>query len=1037
MTQHVTLDQIRTDSNFDFTKRYGKQHKEVSNTSGSNSCDYYDPENFLSITNVLENPLSYFHINCQGLSSHWDNFNILSNQLRNEHFNFDFIGISELFQIIDKSTLKLPGYHPIENKNRDTNNGKRGGVGLYVKQSINYKIREDLTIFIPHVIESVVIETIEKNKKSKIVGVFYRPNTAPRADLQTFMTNFDNIMSIINHENKSAVIMGDMNINLLKYENHSKTHEFIENLYSHRFIPQITKPTRVTPTSATLIDHIYTNNLNNQQISGIIITDVADHFATFHIENNPKQKKENISSTNSFRSINSVSIQNFKQNLLTSNFNDTLNTDCPNEAYNKLLETIQIPFNMAFPLKTKTIKKKYIKHQPWMTAGLLQSTIQKSKLLKLKLNKPTEENLNNYKKYNREYNKLKRLVKSTYYTEKIEEHKHDMKKTWTILKEAINKHQNNSSLPNMFNLNNELTTDTNQIAHAFNEFFSNIGQKVSQDVPKTNKTFTEYLRKHPNNIFLNPVTKYDIIKITNTLKPKTSSGYDELSTKLLKHIINEIIDPITHIINQSLLTGIVPDKMKIAKLVPIYKSKDPTELTNYRPISLLPVISKILEKVMFNNVVNFMNKQNLFYKNQYGFRQNHTTLHPIIQYLNHIADVNNKVKPELSLAVFLDLSKAFDTISHSILLEKLNNYGIRGTANDWFRSYLSNRKQYVEIHGTKSSYKSLTCGVPQGSILGPLLYLIYVNDIPQSCNSNILSFADDTTLYMSDTNINSLYKQANSELNDLYKWFCANKLSLNASKTKYIIIRPPQRNIDNNNLTLAINGQKISRISHDESENEKSFKFLGIHIDETLSWKYHINYINKKISNAVFHINKVKHNLPKSSLKTLYYALIHPHIMYGITLWGSACNASLKKTITLQKRALRIINKTPYNSHTEPLFKINNILKVNDLYEQQICIFMHKWENNKLPISFQDSYKLNCQVKTVSTRQSNLFHVEQAKNQFIKNLPKYKFPTIWNKIKPNINSLHKSIQSQIKKHFISKYLCNIMCTNSNCHQCHK
>jgi len=215
--------------------------------------------------------------------------------------------------------------------------------------------------------------------------------------------------------------------------------------------------------------------------------------------------------------------------------------------------------------------------------------------------------------------------------------------------------------------------------------------------------------------------------------------------------------------------GMVPEKMKIAKVVPIYKSKDQNQLNSYCPISLLLVFSKLLEKTMYNITSKFLNKHNLFYKHQYGFRQKHSTIHPIIQYLNHIVEVNNKTSPEFSMAVFLDLSKAFDTISHNILLQKLSKLGIRGVANDWYRSYLSNRKQYVEVHGTSSDYKCIKYGVPQGSNLGPLLFLIYVNDISKATSANIISFADDTTLYLSDQNLVSLYEKGNQRLKELHE----------------------------------------------------------------------------------------------------------------------------------------------------------------------------------------------------------------------------------------------------------------------------
>ena len=328
------------------------------------------------------------------------------------------------------------------------------------------------------------------------------------------------------------------------------------------------------------------------------------------------------------------------------------------------------------------------------------------------------------------------------------------------------------------------------------------------------------------------------------IKPKLSSGHDGVSSKLLKDTINEIVLPITHIINQSLVKGIVPNEMKIAKVIPIYKTSDQMNLKNYRPVSLLPAFSKLLEKIVYDKLMNFLIKKNLLYKHQYGFRPKHSTIHPIIHLLNRCASASSKPEPECTLAVLCDLSKAFDVINHDILFNKMNTYGIRGIANEWFMSYLSERQQFVEIDGIRSSLSPIRIGVPQGSILGPLLYLIYVNDIGNSCKGNILSFADDTTLCTSHSDLSQLYFDANLQINALYQWFCSNRLSLNAMKTKYIVLRPKHMRQDLTPYSIHISNTELVRIGNDC--NEQSTKFLGMHLDETLSWKHHIAEINKK-----------------------------------------------------------------------------------------------------------------------------------------------------------------------------------------------
>ena len=322
--------------------------------------------------------------------------------------------------------------------------------------------------------------------------------------------------------------------------------------------------------------------------------------------------------------------------------------------------------------------------------------------------------------------------------------------------------------------------------------------------------------------------------------------------------------------------------------IPLFKSGDQHIFNNYRPISILPAFSKILEKVVSIKLMKFMESQNLLFQHQYGFRPRHSTIHPIIHLLNKIAIANDKPSKDLTLSVFIDLSKAFDTISHNILLKKMENLGIRGVARTWFENYLSNRHQYMELYGKKSNRKVVTCGVPQGSILGPILFLMYVNDIHKCTSLDVLSFADDTTILCSSYDIKALYDEMNFELGKLSEWFKANKLCLNIKKTKYILFQPNNAHIarKSQDFDIFIDGQKVDQISH--SNSDKSFKFLGLHIDETLSWRYHAQKVCAKISTSNYIINKVKNFLPKSALKSLYLSFVHSHICYGLVIWGAS-----------------------------------------------------------------------------------------------------------------------------------------------------
>ena len=786
----ISLDQVGDDVNFNFKSIYELGEDEKSEYTDSpyinNDCNYYEPENFHKKSSEFKHSSSYFHLNCRSLSSNWEAFRDLLSNLHGNTFTFDFIGLSEVFDCSRDQRLNLPGFHNLISRTRA--DSTRGGVGLFLKENLNFKIRNDLSVFIPHVFESLFIEIItNSNLNNYIVGVIYRPNTQPRADIDIFTSTIYDIMDIVNKEKKSCVIMGDINIDLLKYNLHNKTNEYVDNVISRGFLPLITKPTRVFPSSATLIDHIYSNNISAQVSSGIIITDVADHFGTFLIV---KKKTTNLSGSQKQKRIFSESnLSSFRELLDESDFLPVMQKTCPNESYNTFMEIYKQSFDKAFPMKYIRPNKKFIKKEAWMSAGLLESMRHKGKLFIKKLKQQTEMNISKYKSYLNLYNKTKRAMKMRYFSEILDKNKHDMKKTWETLKMALGKINDKTNFPSTFKINKELVSDKSKIADSFNNYFSNIGKSTSESVPKSKKNYLEYLHKPiMNSIFIEPVESTTILEIVKKLKPKTSFGHDEIPTKIAKESILNILEPFTHIINLSLKKGIVPDQLKTAKVIPIYKASDRDQMNNYRPVSLLPAFSKILEKVMFNKIMSFFDSQQILYKHQYGFRPKHSTIHPLIHLLNECAFAANSQPKQLTISIFCDLSKAFDVISHNILLQKLEFYGIRGVAKEWISNYLSDRNQYVEIENFKSSVCKIECGVPQGSILGPLLYLIYVNDIPKATTGNLLSFADDTSLYLSHSDVDILFQNANTEMNNLYEWFCANRLSLNATKKTNLLL---------------------------------------------------------------------------------------------------------------------------------------------------------------------------------------------------------------------------------------------------------
>ena len=500
-------------------------------------------------------------------------------------------------------------------------------------------------------------------------------------------------------------------------------------------------------------------------------------------------------------------------------------------------------------------------------------------------------------------------------------------------------------------LNGTKINDYKQIVNGFNNFFTDIGPNLSDTIKcDSNNTFSSYLKKKITFSFeFKTVTVKDTLDTIKLIKPKTSCGHDNISTKLLKHMSLIIAPALTLIVNQSLSTGIFPDRLKIAKVIPLFKKGNPHVFDNYRPISLLPAVPKVFEKIVFKQLYKYLVSNKLIYESQYGFRDEHSTELAGLELCDRISEYIDKNK--IPITIYLDLSKAFDTLDHNILLRKLKYYGVSGPAFNWFHSYLSNRHQYSEMNGCISDMRKITTGVPQGSILGPLLFIIYMNDIYHASKKfHSILYADDTSLLDTLCSFNTVMDKSynktliadniNTELQEISTWLAVNKLSLNVQKTKFMIFHNRQRDISTLVPELKINGSPIERVAE--------FNFLGLTLDEHMSWAAHINKISNKLSRTIGIISRLKNTLDTHILKLIYNALITPHLQYAVLCWGYKSNRIFK----LQKRAIRLITHSKYNAHTEPLFKMLNLLKVQDLYKWCCLKFSYKLSNGCLPQYF-------------------------------------------------------------------------------------
>ena len=404
--------------------------------------------------------------------------------------------------------------------------------------------------------------------------------------------------------------------------------------------------------------------------------------------------------------------------------------------------------------------------------------------------------------------------------------------------------------------------------------------------------------------------------------------------------------------------------------------------------------------------MNYIEKHNLIYSSQYGFRKGHSTQHAILDIVNTIqANMNQGL---YSCGVFIDLKKAFDTVDHKILLDKLNFYGFRGLINQWFSSYLNDRTQTTQIADHISNKASPSFGVPQGSVLGPLLFLLYVNDIHQCSNKlKFYLFADDTNILFAEKRLKVIETVVNSELHKLYDWLTSNKLTLNISKSSFVIFHPKQKKANYKPKICLFDNEKNEYAT---LESKEYIKYLGILIDKNLTWKHHIDTVSLKISKSVGLLAKLRHFVPQQILLKIYQSLIYPYIIYGLAAWGQAAKTHLNKILLLQKRALRIINFSDRCDHAIPLFIDANILPINFLYYQTISNLMHDVHNNMVPSGISDMFQKisNCHYyKTRASASGNLY-VNSSKLELYKQSFSRFGAKLWNEIPCNIRQLPKN-----------------------------
>ena len=892
-----------------------------------------------------------------------------------------------------------------------------GSVGVFIRDNLVYSRRHDLDCSEKGLFEMfwLNISPVNSNSAPSTIGIIYRH--CGDTSIPSFTRRMEKIIHKLIREKVNYYIMGDFNCNLLKIDEKPNISDFVNSMHSLNSANLVNIPTRFPignqPGSPSILDHLWTNIPNRVKNIELIVNPISDHRPTIFIFDTRKKVVNCKQVSYPIRDMKHFDAEAFNQSL--SNFQR--NSSNIHHNFVDLQNHIMNCINLHAPLRERTLKEKKFQDKPWITNSMVTSMSNRDRLYTYLQNHydPTLQ-----RKYNKIKKTLKKVIfaaKCKFFQNKFSLYQNNSKRTWRTINEVTSrKKRDKKTIQTIKMANGQCTSDAKIIANTLNDYFVNIGVNMSNQLPPAPLSHEHFLkRRQTRSFFLHPTDPGEILKIIDSFSAYKSPGPDKIASKFLKIGAPALSIILSILINDCFSQGVFPNSLKIARVVAIFKEGLPDLCLNYRPISIISVLSKLIEKLTYKRLVKYLDKFSILNNSQFGFRSGHSTTHAIASIHERILENINSNKHTIS--IYLDLSKAFDSVDHTILLNKLSHYGIRGVSLQFFKSYLSDRQQFTVVNGEISNILSIICGVPQGSTLGPLLFLLYINDLATASKFIVSLFADDTCLLLSHENLATLENTCNAELIHINNWFLANKLTANRTKASKFMLtmgkikmkQPESFNLYMGNTTL---------------EKVKKVKYLGVIFDDGFKWDDHVSYICKKISQAVGVLSKLRYYVDIKTLIEVYHSLVNSHLSYALMVWGAAGTTALSPIRILQNRAIRFISRASRYRRLDLDYINLRILKLDDMYQHSVIKFMHQYHNGQLPNHFSNFFITPTINNRYNLRRANISDycpIHCNKNLMHRSI-RYVGPNAWTNLPLNIRNLKPAkLNKELKNHLLAQY----------------